>query len=163
MVEIISLIVTWAVPIVAGIAAIIIAIKLVWGSEKSTKEAKDNLGRWLAGMVALVAGMPIVSNFFTPLFDGIKKIMQIFLPGAPNLDLMAKTAGQIFCIGLLISAALATVLLIWGTETAVLNSKKRATSLLLGIMFIFVVCTFGDKLFGMLKNPIPDAAKKLKL
>ena len=163
MVEIITFIVGWVVPIIAGGAGLAIAAKLIWGSEKSTKEAKETLGRWLGGMVAIVTGIPVASNFFSPLTDGIKKILSTFLPGVPNLDLISKTVGQLICIALLVSVSLAALMLLWGTETSVMNSKKRATSLLIGVLGLFLLFAFGDKLVGMLKNPIPDAAKKLGL
>lgn len=124
MVDIINLIVGWAIPIVAGGAGLFIAWKLIWGSEDSTKEAKTRLGRWLAGAVAIVVGIPLGSKFFSPLTSGIKSFLNQIMPGVPNLDLIATTASQIICIGILVSLALAAIMLIWGSEESKVQNSE---------------------------------------
>jgi|GEM_PF-5100576 len=163
MVDIITFVVSWVIPIVAGIAGIVIAVKLIWGSEDSTRDAKTQLGRWLAGCIALVVGIPVGANFFTPLSNGIKTFLTKILPGVPNLDLIAKTTSSLICIGILVSMALAAIQLVWGSEESTKASKHRATAVLIGTIALFVLFAFGDELFSKLKNPIPDAAKKIPL
>lgn len=163
MVDIITFIVGWVIPIVAGGAAIIIAVKLIWGSEDSTRDAKRQLGRWLAGCIAIVVGIPLGANFFSPLANGIKAFLTKILPGVPNLDLIAKTTSSLICIGILVSMALAAIQLVWGSEDSTRASKHRATAVLIGTIALFVLFAFGDDLFAKLKNPIPEAVKKIPL
>jgi hypothetical protein len=163
MVEIFTFIIGWIIPIAAGFGALVIVVKLIWGSRTSTEDAKKRMGNYLAGCIAIGAGIPIGSKFFSPLTAGIKTFLGLVLPNIPNLDTISQTVATIVCVGLFGSLGIASIQLLWGSEESTKASKQRWTYLLIGTISLFVLFAFGAKLFGMLKNPFTDAVNKLGL